>query len=76
MPIHFNHRQNPNSNKCRCLYMYVDLWHNEEPLCVGTINDICEFTGKSKNAILSAISHAKARGTRSHYIKIGDLDDE
>lgn len=56
------------------LYMVVDLKHNEEPLFVGTMSEVCEYTGSSKNAILSAISHAKARGTRSRYVRVEDDD--
>lgn len=67
---------NKNGTKPHVLYMVVDLRHNEIPLCVGHIKDIMAYTGKSRNAILSAISHAKKRGTRSQYIRIYDENDD
>ena len=58
------------------LYMVVDLYHNEEPLFVGTMKEVCEYTGKTKNAILSAISHSKARGGKSRYIRVGTVEED
>lgn len=59
------------------LYSLCDL-KTDETIYVGTMDEMCEFTGKSRNAIDSAICHAKKRGTRCQYAIVGyaDCDDE
>ena len=54
------------------IYMVSDPDNNYLPLFMGKMSEVCEFTGKSKNAILSAIGHAKTRGTNCRYTRIED----
>jgi len=58
------------------IYMIVDKKHDELPLFVGTLSELCGFTGKTRNAILSAIGHAKVRGSNSQYKKVIDRSEE
>ena len=53
-------------------YMVSDPKNGYLPLFIGNIHEVCAFSGKSKNAILSAISHAKARGTNCQYMRLDD----
>lgn len=64
------------SARRKLLYSLCDL-KTDETIFVGTKEEMCEFTGKSRNAIDSAICHAKKRGTRCHFAIVGyDCDDE
>ena len=63
-------------NKESVLYVVIDKSDPcELPLFSGTLSEVCKFTGKSKNAILSAISHSKERGQKCQYIKIGNEEE-
>ena len=53
-------------------YMVSDPKNGYLPLFIGTMSEVCAFSGKSKNAILSAIGHAKARGTNCQYMRLED----
>lgn len=55
----------------RVLYMIEDVEHNRLPLFVGTIEEMVAFTGKPREVILSAITHARQRGGNSQYIRLG-----
>lgn len=57
------------------LYMIVDKKNNELPLCVGTLKEVSTYSGKSENAIISAIYHAEKRGHNCQY-KCVEIDDE
>ena len=57
------------------LYSMMDL-NTEETIFVGNIHELCKFSGKTRNAIDSAICHAKKRGTRCRYAVVGYEDDE
>lgn len=58
------------------LYMVVDRKNKDLPLMVGTMSEVMEFTGKTKNAILSAISQSKRRGGVSQYKRVGLIDED
>ena len=53
------------------LYALVDSKNYEDTIFVGTLVELCEYTGRTKNAILSAISQSKRRGNRCRYVRIG-----
>lgn len=52
------------------LYAVLDKNYDLIEFC-GTMSELVKYTGKNKNAILSAISKSKSRGTRCRYVKIG-----
>lgn len=53
------------------LYVLVDPADKYElPTFVGTLEEIAKYQGVSKNAISSAISHAKQRGQNCKYKKV------
>ena len=53
------------------LYVLVDPADKYElPTFVGTLEEIADHQGVSKNAISSAISHAKQRGQNCKYKKV------
>lgn len=54
------------------LYMIVDVENDDLPLVVGTMTEICKYSGKTQNQIRSAISHAEKRGSHSRYVRISD----
>ena len=54
------------------IYMVSDPKNGYLPLFIGTMSEVCEYTGKSKHAILSAIGHAKARGNNCRYMRLDD----
>ncbi len=62
----------------RTLYMAVDLERNELPLFVSTsATEVANFAGVSIVNMLSAITHAEQRGSRSRFVRIRlDDDDE
>ena len=62
----------------RALYMAVDLEKNELPLFVSTsATEVADWAGVPVVNVLSAISHAETRGTRSRFVRIRlDDDDE
>lgn len=63
------------SARRKLLYSLCDL-KTDETIFVGTKEEMCEFTGKSRNAIDSAICHAKQRGTRCQYVIVGYDEEE
>ena len=60
----------------RYLYMVSDMDNEELPLFVGTLAELSEFTGVNRTSILSAISHAKSRGSKCKYSKIGLIEED
>lgn len=54
------------------LYMIVDVENDDLPLVVGTMTELCKYSGKTQNQIRSAISHAEKRGSHSRYVRISD----
>ena len=54
------------------LYMIVDVENDDLPLVVGTMTELCKYSGKTQNQIRSAISHAEKRGSHSRYVRIPD----
>ena len=54
------------------LYMIVDVENDDLPLIVGTMTELCKYSGKTQNQIRSAISHAEKRGSHSRYVRISD----
>lgn len=61
----------------RALYMAVDLEKNELPLFVSTsATEVANWAGVPVVNVLSAISHAEARGTRSRFVRIRFEDDD
>lgn len=57
--------------KKNTLYILVDPADKYElPTFVGTLEEIAEHQGITKNAISSAISHAKQRGQNCKYKKV------
>lgn len=54
------------------LYMIVDVENDDFPLVVGTMTELCKYSGKTQNQIRSAISHAEKRGSHSRYVRISD----
>lgn len=60
------------------LWMVVDLEHAELPLYVATNSqDIADWVGTSRTAVLSSISHAKTDGRRCQFVRVYlDEDDE
>ena len=54
------------------LYMIVDVENDDLPLIVGTMKELCKYSGKTQNQIRSAISHAEKRGSHSRYVRISD----
>lgn len=61
----------------RALYMAVDLEKNELPLFVSTsATEVANWAGVTIVNMMSAISHAEARGTRSRFVRIRLEDDD
>lgn len=61
----------------RALYMAVDLEKNELPLFVSTsATEVANWAGVPAVNVLSAISHAETRGTRSRFVRIRFEDDD
>lgn len=61
----------------RALYMAVDLEKNELPLFVSTsATEVANWAGVPVGNVLSAISHAETRGTRSRFVRIRLEDDD
>lgn len=61
----------------RALYMAVDLEKNELPLFVSTsATEVANWAGVPVVNVLSAISHAETRGTRSRFVRIRLEDDD
>lgn len=60
------------------LWMVVDLEHGELPLYVATNSqDIADWAGTTRDAVLSSISHAKTDGRRCRFARVYiDEDDE
>ena len=54
------------------IYMIVDVENEDLPLIVGTMKELCKYSGKTQNQIRSAISHAEKRGSHSRYVRISD----
>ena len=54
------------------LYMIVDVDNEDLPLIVGTMKELCKYSGKTQNQINSAISHAEKRGSHSRYIRLSE----
>lgn len=54
------------------IYMIVDVENDDLPLVVGTMTELCKYSGKTQNQIRSAISHAEKRGSHSRYVRISD----
>ena len=54
------------------LYMIVDVDNEDFPLIVGTMKELCKYSGKTQNQIRSAISHAEKRGSHSRYIRLSE----
>ena len=54
------------------LYMIVDVDNEYLPLIVGTMKELCKYSGKTQNQIRSAISHAEKRGSHSRYIRLSE----
>ena len=63
------------------LYEVVFNDKYELPVFAGTINEVCEYTGRTKSSILTSISHneryirkGKQRGIRQKVVRAGWLD--
>ena len=63
------------------LYEVVFNDKYELPVFVGTINEVCVYTGRTKSSILTSISHneryvrkGKQRGIRQKVVHAGWLD--
>ena len=54
------------------LYMIVDVDNEDLPLIVGTMKELCKYSGKTQKQIRSAISHAEKRGSHSRYIRLSE----
>ena len=54
------------------LYMIVDVDNEDLPLIVGTMKELCKYSGKTQNQIRGAISHAEKRGSHSRYIRLSE----
>ena len=54
------------------LYMIVDVDNEDLPRIVGTMKELCKYSGKTQNQIRSAISHAEKRGSHSRYIRLSE----
>ena len=58
------------------LYILVDPADEYElPVFVGTLSEMAAYMNVTENAIVSAISHAKARKQVSKYKKVVITDD-
>ncbi len=58
------------------IWMLVSEDEYELPLKIAdSRNELARLCGVTPNDISSAISHAKARGTRSRYVKV-EVNDE
>ena len=58
------------------LYILVDPADEYElPVFVGTLSEMAAYMNVTENAIVSAISHAKARKQISKYKKVVITDD-
>ena len=58
------------------LYAKVDK-HNEEVIeFMGTMSELCEYTGLSQNTIRAYMSHCKKVGKFCPYVLIGREDEE
>ena len=59
------------------LWLLVTFDEYELPLYVAdSAAELGKHVGKSANAIISAISHARKDGQRSRYVSVDYIDDE
>lgn len=59
------------------LWMEVTMDEYELPVAVaGSAEELARKNGKTRHNIYSAISHARARGYRSRYVKVEVEDGE
>lgn len=57
--------------KKEVLYMVIELDDDKElPVFVGSIEEVASWANTTKNSIRSAISHAKARNSRSMFVRV------
>lgn len=55
----------------RILYMLVDRDDPYElPKFVGTMSELVEYTGKSRNVIQSCITNSRKRGFKCQYVRV------
>lgn len=57
------------------LYMMVDKSEEQLPLVVGTMDDICRYTGNSQDTVRSYMWHCKKANRPCRVIRLGKIKE-